>query len=218
MKILVLGLHRTAPGPLLGDEHLACVRHLMGAGVYGVLDGDRPLSWSCLIAGLEAGGHAPGAAVAPTLSDWFDQAGRRALTVVDPGFAGASRRFHDVRSALGRDDWDFLLAIADGPDQPDDYPDFDDELGGLLEILPDDAAILIVSTLGAFLLAGPDIPAVGEILGVRPVDLAPTLLTLAGLQVPSHLTGRPIAIGAAPVVESADDADVLERLRGLGYI
>jgi hypothetical protein len=218
MKIFVLGLHRTAPGPLLGDDRLACVRHLMGAGVYGMLDADRPLSWSSLIAGLDADARGPGAATAPTLSDWFDQAGRRALTVVDPGLAGGSRRFHEVREALGRDDWDFLLAIADGPDQPDDYPDFDDELGGLLEILPDDAALLIVSTLGAFLLAGPDIPAVGEIEGVRPVDLAPTLLTLAGLEIPPHLTGRPIAIGAAPAVQSDDEADVLERLRGLGYI
>jgi hypothetical protein len=218
MRIFVLGLHRTAPGPLLGDDRLACVRHLMAAGAYGVLDGNTPLSWPCLIAGLDAGGDGPEAAIAPTLSDWFDRAGRRASTVVDPGLAGGSRRFHEVREALGRDDWDFLLAIADGPDKPDDYPDFDHALGGLLELLPEDATLLIVSTLGAFLLAGPDIAPAGEITGVRPADLAPTLLSLAGLEIPPHLAGRPIATGPAADVRRDDEADLLERLRGLGYI
>src|SRR4051812_6395359 len=102
MKIFVLRLHRTAPGPLFGDDRLACVRHLMDAGAYGMLDGDMPLSWPCLIAGLEVDRRGSGAASTPTLCDWFHQAGRRTLTVVDPGLVGTSRRFSEVRAALGR--------------------------------------------------------------------------------------------------------------------
>jgi hypothetical protein len=73
-------------------------------------------------------------------------------------------------------------------------------------------------------IVGP-LPAAGELPNLArlaPADLAPTLLTLAGLEVPADLPGWPLTSPAAPDVSSplSDIADpaVLERLSGLGYI
>lgn len=77
---------------------------------------------------------------------------------------------------------------------------------------------------GAFVLAGPGLPAGGEVEGVHLLDLAPTLLELGGYDVPpamrspSRLSGL-MAEAATPVgVDTDGEAIVRERLSGLGYI
>lgn len=73
---------------------------------------------------------------------------------------------------------------------------------------------------GAFILAGPGWPAVGEIQGVSLLDLSPTLLELAGYDVPSTMQGTSLAgtrnrdAGLAPDKEKI----IRDRLSGLGYI
>ena len=59
----------------------------------------------------------------------------------------------------------------------------------------------------------------GEIEGARLLDLAPTLLELAGADVPSSMQGRSL-VGAAVRGELTLDQEqiIRERLSGLGYL
>jgi len=72
---------------------------------------------------------------------------------------------------------------------------------------------------GAFILASPNLPLQGEIAGARLLDLAPTLLELAGTDVPSSMQGRSL-VGAAVRGELTlyQEQIIRERLRGLGYL
>ncbi|NOT07678.1 MAG: hypothetical protein HOP28_05645 [Gemmatimonadales bacterium] len=74
---------------------------------------------------------------------------------------------------------------------------------------------------GAFILAGPRWPAVGELSGVRLLDLSPTLLELGGYDVPSSMQGRSLAgvagTGGSVLSEEAERV-IRDRLSGLGYI
>lgn len=74
---------------------------------------------------------------------------------------------------------------------------------------------------GAFVLAAPNVPAIGEMRGVRLLDMAPTILALADYEVPPSMQGRTILTasqgGDGP--PALDDVEaVRRRLRGLGYI
>jgi predicted AlkP superfamily phosphohydrolase/phosphomutase len=75
---------------------------------------------------------------------------------------------------------------------------------------------------GAFVLAGAGVPALGELQGVHLLDVAPTLLSLGGYDVPAEMLRPPLLEpgGDPDHPESAPDADTLvrERLRGLGYL
>ncbi|QEH38442.1 Type I phosphodiesterase / nucleotide pyrophosphatase [Aquisphaera giovannonii] len=76
---------------------------------------------------------------------------------------------------------------------------------------------------GAFILAGAGVPALGPVEDAKLLDLAPTLLHLAGRPAPEGLPGRSLVDAAAPTdrpgptVED-EEALVRERLRGLGYV
>ncbi|MCJ7628090.1 MAG: hypothetical protein MUO50_06840, partial [Longimicrobiales bacterium] len=99
--------------------------------------------------------------------------------------------------------------------------------------------------LGAFVLAGPGVPAAGAIDDARLLDIAPTLLTVAGYDVPPSMQGRNIldlSLGEAgrsenlegafagtsaapsnsattpPPSPTTGDDIVRERLKGLGYL
>jgi len=87
--------------------------------------------------------------------------------------------------------------------------------------------------LGAFVLAGPGVPAAVAVQSARLLDIAPTLLTVAGYDVPSSMQGRNILMESS-IRESTElpsspslrpqslpetsDRLIRERLRGLGYI
>lgn len=73
---------------------------------------------------------------------------------------------------------------------------------------------------GAYVLAGPGVTASETPVEGSALDLAPTLLTLAGIPLPATLHGRSFleaggADDAAPVDE---EEEIRERLRGLGYL
>jgi predicted AlkP superfamily phosphohydrolase/phosphomutase len=73
---------------------------------------------------------------------------------------------------------------------------------------------------GSFILAGPSFPAVGELSGVRLLDIAPTLLELGGYDVPSSMQGRSLAGGtrAEPSLSEDGEKIIRDRLSGLGYL
>ncbi|MBI4516672.1 MAG: alkaline phosphatase family protein [Deltaproteobacteria bacterium] len=77
---------------------------------------------------------------------------------------------------------------------------------------------------GSFILAAPNNPLRGELAGARIIDLAPTVLELAGYDVPNSMQGKSLVSGQSLRAQAdsgygADaEAVVRERLRGLGYI
>lgn len=76
---------------------------------------------------------------------------------------------------------------------------------------------------GAFVLASPQLPPLGEIQGAGLLDIAPTLLDLTGRDRLPDLLGRSLIEGrdvqGSDGGTSPDDEELIrERLRGLGYI
>jgi predicted AlkP superfamily phosphohydrolase/phosphomutase len=76
-------------------------------------------------------------------------------------------------------------------------------------------------TYGAFVLAGPGVGERGELTRARLLDIAPTLLGLAGYEIPEGMQGRSLLGGTEPsqppVAEDAE-AVIRRRLSGLGYL
>jgi hypothetical protein len=114
----------------------------------------------------------------------------------------------------------------------------DDEVGLTLETLSDDMIVLVITSRdrdqqvnsgkhrpvreGAFILASANNPLMGEVQGVRSVDLAPTLLELGGLVLSTELAGQSILAGLSenlnPVLAEDEESLLREQLKGLGYI
>jgi predicted AlkP superfamily phosphohydrolase/phosphomutase len=77
---------------------------------------------------------------------------------------------------------------------------------------------------GSFILAASNNPLPGEITGAHLLDIAPTLLELAGYDIPAGMQGRSLVAGRC--LEASDPGDytsddemiVRDRLSGLGYI
>lgn len=74
---------------------------------------------------------------------------------------------------------------------------------------------------GIFVLTSPNCPLSGEFEGAHLLDLAPTLLDLAGYQIPSSMQGRSLVAGMekkrnGPAPES--EQIIMDRLSGLGYV
>ncbi len=86
---------------------------------------------------------------------------------------------------------------------------------------PDDSK---QSHLGAFILAASNSPLRGEITGAQLLDIAPTVLDLAGYEIPASMQGRSLAarIGPATTNDTSCSQDeeslIRERLSGLGYL
>lgn len=74
---------------------------------------------------------------------------------------------------------------------------------------------------GMFILAAPNCPLRGEYEGARLLDIAPTLLDLAGYEIPETMQGRSLVAGMekkSPGDGHADEQIIHDRLAGLGYI
>jgi predicted AlkP superfamily phosphohydrolase/phosphomutase len=77
---------------------------------------------------------------------------------------------------------------------------------------------------GMFILAAPNCPLNGEYDGARLLDIAPTLLDLAGYEIPESMQGRSLVAGmekrtgAGPSQDDNTEKTIHDRLSGLGYI
>ena len=74
---------------------------------------------------------------------------------------------------------------------------------------------------GAFVLTAPNCPLSGLFEGARLLDIAPTLLDLAGYEIPASMQGRSLVAGMEKKSGSAGsegDQIILDRLAGLGYV
>ncbi len=74
---------------------------------------------------------------------------------------------------------------------------------------------------GMFLLAAPNCPLHGEYTGAKLLDIAPTLLDLAGYDIPPSMQGRSLVAGMEKTKSGggAEDEKIIhDRLAGLGYI
>jgi predicted AlkP superfamily phosphohydrolase/phosphomutase len=76
---------------------------------------------------------------------------------------------------------------------------------------------------GAFILAAPNVPPLGELHGVRLLDVAPTLMEVGGYEIPESFQGRSVFHGSLAASPNAEDAIrgeeiIRQRLSGLGYI
>ncbi|HEY7353262.1 MAG TPA: alkaline phosphatase family protein [Terriglobales bacterium] len=74
---------------------------------------------------------------------------------------------------------------------------------------------------GTFILVAPNCPLQGEYEGARLLDIAPTLLDLAGYEIPETMQGRSLVAGLekkSPGNGSKDEQIIHDRLAGLGYV
>lgn len=69
---------------------------------------------------------------------------------------------------------------------------------------------------GFFAMAGKGISATGEVSGITLLDIAPTVLTLMGLDVPGDMEGKSLAM--KQIYSSEDEQTVKDRLSQLGYL
>jgi len=110
----------------------------------------------------------------------------------------------------------------------------DEEIGSVLELLTDDTIVCVVAisidhtdtqaavVKGSFLIASTNNPLIGPMDGVNLLDIAPTLLELAGYEIPASMKGRSLVEGKHVDSESGytlDEEEAIKaRLSGLGYI
>jgi predicted AlkP superfamily phosphohydrolase/phosphomutase len=75
---------------------------------------------------------------------------------------------------------------------------------------------------GMFVLSAPNSPLSGMYEGARLLDIAPTLLDLAGHDIPESMQGRSLVAGMEKKGEVMSDANaeqiIHDRLAGLGYV
>jgi arylsulfatase A-like enzyme len=75
-----------------------------------------------------------------------------------------------------------------------------------------------------FILIAPNCPLSGEYEGARLLDIAPTLLDLAGYKIPENMQGRSLVAGMEKKSFDGDSGDneaqktIHDRLSGLGYV
>jgi predicted AlkP superfamily phosphohydrolase/phosphomutase len=77
---------------------------------------------------------------------------------------------------------------------------------------------------GAFILAAPNVPPLGELQGARLLDIAPTLMEVGGYEIPESFQGRSLFGGSLADSQqqgalTAEGEEIIrQRLSGLGYI
>jgi predicted AlkP superfamily phosphohydrolase/phosphomutase len=103
----------------------------------------------------------------------------------------------------------------------------DEQIGAALELMDSETIVLVASAhgnhtpRGMFILAAPNCPLSGEYEGARLLDIAPTLLDLAGYEIAEGMQGRSLIAGLekkGPGGGQDSEKLIHDRLAGLGYI
>jgi predicted AlkP superfamily phosphohydrolase/phosphomutase len=88
-------------------------------------------------------------------------------------------------------------------------------------VVPNMAEGCTPGVFGAFVLTAPNSPLSGMYEGAHLLDMAPTLLDLAGYEIPASMQGRSLVAGMEKKGGSAgsdNDQIIMDRLAGLGYV
>lgn len=237
MKILVLNFQGVQPDLLFSDERLENLRRFMDMGCFGELKGEPSEAPNWMLVARQEN-HIL------TLQEFLQQAEKRCVSV-EQDLSGedllktSQESFAALRKALEAGEWDYCQLVDRGLEKArtssqteswsaDYYLHLDREFLGVLEQLDDDTAIAIVSDPGAhvpgsFVLVSSNNPISGEHEDGSAVDIAPTLLELAGYPLPSETAGKSWVSGMelndSSDGLSAEEEEILrERLSGLGYI
>jgi hypothetical protein len=228
MRILVIVIEDLAPDRLLKDERLANLRQFMSAGCYGHLAQSAGASsfQEDIVCGRVA------------------QAGGKVVRADRRREALQQQAVH-ARSFVADGTWNYLrLALGPHPEgsargqvREAEILALDEAIGQVLELLDNQTIVLLLAglpadaprtgetepTRGAFVLAAPGYPALGELYDVAWLDLAPTVLDAAGYDLPTSLPGRSLVAGIERSSDARDlsmeeEALLRARLEGLGYI
>jgi len=226
MKICVVTLDQASPEVIFQDERLLNIRRLADAGLYGLLESvNTPDPWKTF--------ETSQSPVATAASLWtaLAQAGLQVAFVQQKE---AVNGFADLKQKLTQNGESVCFidrGLESAPDLEDDarasnyYLSFDEQIGSLMEALDDQTLLLLLSVGGAsqpgfFVLVSPNCPLSGEHDGATVLDLAPTVLDLAGCEIPSSMQGRSLVAGMEKRVPTAEDHEkiIYDRLAGLGYV
>ena len=240
MKICVIGLDGAVPEIVFQDERLVNLRRLVDAGLYGMLQGAELSAAESVFTDLTTGQDG-GSVNAKSIAEWLATKGKKAVVVNESG---------TVLTQFAEQNWDYFQFIDLGLRNIDtthvhagseesaasmvaDYHlSFDEQICKVMEMLDDQTILLVVlatisrsqndptSGRGLFLLAAPNCPIGGEYEGARVLDLVPTLLDLAGYEIPSSMQGRSLVAGMEKRVPTEEDHEkiIYDRLAGLGYV
>lgn len=242
MKICVIGIDSASPEVVFQDERLTNLRRLMDAGLFGLLQSPASSSsesaWQCLWTSREEA-SGPG----ESIWQYLAQQGKKTQIVESPESSGdnilaaSSEQWQEAVRRLSSEEWDgfqfvdFGLArmqVSNGDDtaRSDYYVGLDEQMVGVMETMDDQTILLVVSPgakpeqPGFFVLAAPNCPLSGEHEGANLLDMAPTLLDLAGYAIPAPMQGRSLVAGMEKLVPGNEDHEkiIYDRLAGLGYV
>jgi predicted AlkP superfamily phosphohydrolase/phosphomutase len=239
MKICVVGLDQASPDIIFQDERLLNIRRLADAGLYGLLDAAGAADpWKSFETSQSP---VPNAAA----SLWNVLAQQKTVLVPhteetsaslskEKLLAASERGFAELKQSLSEAETAGASFIDRGINFTSDgesadvfyyYLSLDEQIGGLMEALDDQTVLLLLSVgtpshPGFFVLVSPNCPMSGEHDGATVLDLAPTVLDLAGYEIPSSMQGRSLVAGMEKRVPSKEDHEKIlyDRLAGLGYV
>jgi predicted AlkP superfamily phosphohydrolase/phosphomutase len=253
MKIVVLGFDGAAPQIVFRDERLANLRRLMDVGVYGFLESVVPPESVSAWTIFSRSQPQPDEIKAVTIWEYLREKGKNVKLLADVEtvsrheiLRSSAAQWESVRQSLAQPDWDCLQFIdlglgrlqhTDQHEVSEYYQWLDEQIGAVFELIDDETIVLVLSPCGAmnvdhdndsergfFILAAPNCPLHGEYEGAHLLDMAPTLLDLAGYEIPGSMQGKSLVAGMEKKAASGgpDDEEaqrlIQDRLSGLGYI
>lgn len=233
MKILLIELNGADPELLFQDERLENIRRLMSLGCFGLLQSN---STSDLppdrIADVVSEAGKPVVVVAPS----SQAAGPETF------LAASQAQFELARQEVQAQEWEYfrfsetaLEPLLRTPNANENqvsafYLHLDEQIGAMLELLGEDTQLVMLSSYGVlhpegcFIIAAPNNPLRGELQNLHLLDIAPTVLQLAGYELPAGMPGKSLVADLAlneftdAELTEEEEAILRERLSGLGYI
>jgi hypothetical protein len=234
MKICVIDLKNAAPEVVFQDERLGNLRRLMDVGLYGLLAGIPKASWPQVSPNESASSP-------KTIGEYLAQNGKNTVVAESPAPGAkidiSSDQWVSAKKQMADGGWDgFCLVDAGlswiareensaGVSSSDYYLWLDEQIGSMMEMLDEQTIFLVISDSvsekpGLFLMAAPNCPINGEHEGASVSAIAPTLLDLAGYEMPESVQALSLVAGMEKRVPGEEDHEkiIFDRLAGLGYV